>query len=112
MGNEVFYVELGQKIRQARKARGLNQAQLGQMLSLSRTSITNIERGRQRILCHLLVEISNAVGVEARHLLPSRPKHSSELVEALPEYLSAKEKRWIEELVRTTPEESPNAGSA
>jgi hypothetical protein len=37
---------------------------------MSRTSVTNIERGRQKMLLHTLWDIAGAVGVEASELLP------------------------------------------
>lgn len=55
---EKFYEELGKSIRSRREALKMTQGDLGERLKLSRTSITNIECGRQRLLvdqfCRLL----------------------------------------------------------
>jgi len=45
-----FYLRLGESIRRRREQLQLTQAELGESLGLSRTSVTNIERGRQRLL--------------------------------------------------------------
>jgi transcriptional regulator with XRE-family HTH domain len=45
-----FYEALGAAIKARREELGLTQAELGEHLQLSRTSVTNIERGRQRLL--------------------------------------------------------------
>lgn len=65
-----FYDELGRRLRRARLAAELTQEQVGALVGLSRTSVTNIEAGRQQIPLHLLVRLANAVGVSASELLP------------------------------------------
>ena len=65
-----FYAILGQRIRAARLAASLTQDVLAQMVGLSRTSVTNIEKGRQPVPCHLLVKIGDAVRASPEELLP------------------------------------------
>ncbi len=67
-----FYRELGRIISQKRKGTHLNQAALGGKVGLSRTSITNIECGRQQVAVHMLYELANALGVEPHELLPAK----------------------------------------
>ena len=67
---DLFNEELGRRIRAARDGK-LTQASLGERIGLSRTAITNIECGRQRLLVDQLVDIANALGVPASELLPS-----------------------------------------
>jgi transcriptional regulator with XRE-family HTH domain len=67
---DLFNEDLGQRIRAARRGK-LTQAELGERIGLSRTAVTNIECGRQRLLVDQLVEIAEALGVEAAGLLPS-----------------------------------------
>lgn len=67
-----FHEELGRRIRAARGGK-LTQAALGASVGLSRTAITNIECGRQRLLVDQLVEIAGVIGVPAADLLPSSP---------------------------------------
>jgi transcriptional regulator with XRE-family HTH domain len=64
-----FNEELGRRIRTARGGK-LTQATLGSRIGLSRTAITNIECGRQRLLVDQLVEIAAAIGIPPAELLP------------------------------------------
>jgi transcriptional regulator with XRE-family HTH domain len=66
---DTFNEELGRRIRAAREGK-LTQAKLGELVGLSRTAITNIECGRQRLLVDQLVQIADAIGVSASTLLP------------------------------------------
>jgi transcriptional regulator with XRE-family HTH domain len=67
-----FYRELGRLIRNRRKAIPLSQEALGVNVGLSRTSITNIELGRQHLTLHMLYEFASALGVDPHHLLPDK----------------------------------------
>ncbi len=66
---DAFYASLGATIRQHREASGMTQQELGAILGLSRTSITNIERGRQRLLADQLQVVSRALSVPSDVLL-------------------------------------------
>lgn len=50
----------------------LTQQDVAQRVGLSRTSITNIERGRQHIPLHFLYLLASAVGVPPEQLLPGK----------------------------------------
>jgi transcriptional regulator with XRE-family HTH domain len=65
-----FYAEVGRRVRMAREAAGLTQDALADRVELSRTSVTNIEKGRQKIALHTLCKVASAVGVEPASLLP------------------------------------------
>jgi len=67
---DTFNEKLGRRIRAAREGK-LTQAALGVRVRLSRTAITNIECGRQRLLVDQLVEIAAALGVLPSELLPA-----------------------------------------
>lgn len=69
--DERFYVELGQQIRRARNQRGCTQADLAVELGISRTSLTNIECGRQRMLVDQLVRTAEKLGVPLADLVPA-----------------------------------------
>ena len=84
--SDELYAEIGKRISKARLDFGMTQEQLGKQLSLSRTSITNIEGGRQKILVHILLEIADVLEVKVGDLLPQPPSKrdstvSSELLE-------------------------------
>lgn len=52
-----LYESIGSSIRRIRKEKKLSQKLVGDKLSLSRTSIVNIEKGRQQILLHHLIDM-------------------------------------------------------
>lgn len=68
--NRNFYAAVGRQIAKARLGR-LTQEALAAKATLTRTSIINIEKGRQQILLHTLVDISHALRVPISDLLPS-----------------------------------------
>lgn len=72
-----MYVDVGAAIRKRREGIGMTQATLGQHLGLTRTSVTNIECGRQAILVHQLCRAAHAMRVDPATLLPE-PNPSSE----------------------------------
>ncbi|MCC3654025.1 helix-turn-helix domain-containing protein [Streptomyces sp. S07_1.15] len=79
-----FYEAFGERLRRARTAQGLNQQELGSAVGLNRTSISNIEKGRQRIALHMLFEFAAALRVEPEALLPA-PDGRSDVLDELPE---------------------------
>lgn len=48
----------------------MTQEDLGTAVSLTRTSITNIERGRQKLLLHTLASIADVLRIAPADLLP------------------------------------------
>jgi transcriptional regulator with XRE-family HTH domain len=66
-----FYAELGHRIRAARIAHGLTQGALADRLDLTRTSIANLEAGRQRISAHTLAVAAAVLDVPLAELLPA-----------------------------------------
>lgn len=66
-----FYEQLGERIARAREKRpGLTQAKLAKQVGLSRTSIVNIEAGRQPVYLHHLVVIADMLQVAPAALIP------------------------------------------
>jgi transcriptional regulator with XRE-family HTH domain len=70
---EPFYLELGRRIHDRRKQKGLTQEKLGELLDpqVTRASIANIEMGAQRVLAHTLVQLAFHLGSSVPDLLPS-----------------------------------------
>ena len=66
-----FYARLGALIRDKRRANSITQERLAERLGLSRTTVVNIEKGRQRIAVHQLVDLSDVLGCEPVELLPT-----------------------------------------
>lgn len=57
---------------------GLSQDALAKRVGLSRTSVTNIEKGRQQIPLHALYSFADALGVEPTALLPDKKSLTSD----------------------------------
>jgi transcriptional regulator with XRE-family HTH domain len=68
--SQPFYQMFGSRLRALREKRNVTQEELGRRVDLSRTSIVNIEKGRQRILLHQIVEIAGALDARPVELLP------------------------------------------
>jgi transcriptional regulator with XRE-family HTH domain len=71
-----LYAALGLRLRRLREAEGgslrkLTQAALAKEVGLERTSITNIERGNQKVPLHVLYRICEVLHVPVSDLLPS-----------------------------------------
>lgn len=98
---ETMYRMVGQRIRERRVQRGLTQNQLAELLSLSRTSITNIESGRQKLLVHTLVELAVILEIDISRLLPEITISTKRPVdEAMPEGTDETDRRFVTGLVR------------
>lgn len=94
--NDILYREMGQRVRAHREAAGLTQETLARRIGLARTSITNIERGKQRILVHVLYDLADTFDVRPDALLPPILHESdAKIDERLPADLSADERQWV-----------------
>ncbi len=67
-------------IRTERKALGFEQKDLAQEVDLARTSIVNIEAGRQAVSIHVLFKIARALSVDISELLPEKKGDGSGIV--------------------------------
>ena len=93
-----LYVAVGGRIRVARERVGLTQEALGQLVGLGRTSITNIERGRQRMTVNTLFDVATALGEPAANLLPTFSAEPAPVLDSV-SGLSDEERRWIRAVV-------------
>ena len=66
---EAAHVAVGVKIRSIREMLDITQAELAERVFLERTSITNIEAGRQRILLHQVETFARALGTTPKNLM-------------------------------------------
>ena len=69
--NRNFYLALGQRIAKARQPR-MTQEALAKKIGLTRTSIINIEKGRQQVLVHTLLDLAGALEVPPASLIPAQ----------------------------------------
>jgi transcriptional regulator with XRE-family HTH domain len=100
-----FYSELGRRVRKAREERGLTQEALASLVSLTRTSVTNIEKGRQKILTHTLVDLAMALQTSCADLLPEQGVPDEKSIEQWLKGRSAKERAWAKSAMAPTRKE-------
>ncbi len=62
---------LGERIKEVRQSVGMNQQELADKINLTRTSISNIEAGRQLAPLDVLYKICHTLGTELPFLLPN-----------------------------------------
>jgi len=67
---DLIYREFGLLLAHERKRKQLTQAQFASLAGLSRTSITNIECGRQSIQIHQLYKFAEVLQIDVNALLP------------------------------------------
>lgn len=65
-----IYKIIGERIRSLRESLNMTQDELADQINMRRTSITNIEAGRQRLPIDTLYTIAGLLGVNAFDLLP------------------------------------------
>jgi transcriptional regulator with XRE-family HTH domain len=101
MHQEGLYKAVGQRIRRIREERQLTQAELASLVSLTRSSITNIEQGRQKLLLHTLYDIATALAVKPSDLLPEAIStiKAEAFEQHLPGDLSNAEQEWMRGIV-------------
>lgn len=66
-----IYSQIGSRIRDIRKAKGLSQEDLAKEVSLERPSIVLIESGRQKLPIDRLYAVARVLEVQPQDLLPS-----------------------------------------
>ena len=97
--------EIGGRIRQVRKNKGMSQLDLAEASGLSASFISNVEMGRQSMNIRALIAISNALGVSTDLLLRNNTPESlnissEEFYQALAD-CSPKEREAILHLVQS-----------
>jgi len=90
-----LYETVGRRVRETRKASKLTQEELASRVSMTRTSVTNIEKGRQKILLHTLFELAAAMKVSVVRLIPEHNENHPPIEQKLANGLSKAEKEWI-----------------
>jgi transcriptional regulator with XRE-family HTH domain len=91
---DAIYSAIGSRMRDIRQATRITQAAIAAEVGLSRQSVANIEKGRQRFMVHTLLDIAKALGVDPVSLLPT--DKSSAISDDVDQFgLSAKAKRFV-----------------
>lgn len=68
----LLYVALGNRIKNEREAQGYKQTSFAKQIGISRSSLVNIEKGRQRTPLHVLYSIAELLEINMMDLLPKR----------------------------------------
>ena len=71
-----MYSGLGDKVKQLRKRRGLKQADLAEVLELSRAQISNLESGHRNISLKQLEKLCHYFEVDISYFIMSITPHS------------------------------------
>lgn len=97
------YYAIGQQIRKSRKAHGLSQEQLAEMVNISTTHMSHIETGNTKLSLPVLVDIANALDVRTDDLLERSQYTTGNAVEeiaAMLESCSAQEAKAVVDIVK------------
>jgi transcriptional regulator with XRE-family HTH domain len=81
--HESIYIVLGKNIRKCRLRAGVTQKQLADMTHFTRTSVCNIEAGRQRIALHILFDFAQILHVSPADLLSLDQPNSLDLIDIM-----------------------------
>lgn len=76
------YYKIGQRIRKSRKAQGLSQEQLAEMVGISLPHMSHIETANTKLSLPVFVDISVALGVSTDELLRDEPEARRKEAEA------------------------------
>ena len=95
-----IYEKIGQQIQRLRQRRGLTQTDLAHRLNLSRTTIVNIEQGRQAVMLPTLYTLTEILNVPLSDLLPNQPvkkaaKTATHLPASFNNELTPQDRDWI-----------------
>lgn len=99
-----FYRELGSSIRRARLEAGLTQSDLGKAIGLTRTSVANVEAGRQHVQAHTLAFVCSTLNKPYEALIPAVGQAPEGLTRTrLPHGLPAEHRALVERLIASSP---------
>ncbi|MBZ0299988.1 MAG: helix-turn-helix domain-containing protein [Anaerolineae bacterium] len=102
ISDDELYKIIGTNVRKARENAGLSQNELAVAVGLSRTSITNIEAGQQKIQIHTLFKIGEILDITPQSLMPSMTLND-QVVSNRASGITDKEraeKEWIERIIK------------
>lgn len=77
-----FKQDMGARIRQIRKLRGLNQDELAAGIHLPRTSLVNMEKGRQGVTAATIYHLCQFLKISPADIFPDTPNSINILIEA------------------------------
>ena len=100
MSGDMFLKRMGQRILARRKALGLTQDDLAEMIGVTPPMISNLEQGKKAIRPENLAKVCKALGVSADFVLYGSDTHSQidDIVEKLP-HLTLEELQIINDMI-------------
>lgn len=100
------YYEIGQRIRRFRKAQGLSQERLAEMVGISVTHMSHIETGNTKLSLPVLADVAAALHTGTDELLFDAPRNQKqkgrEEIQEVLDSCSPKETRIIAEIIKST----------
>ena len=99
------YYKIGQQIRKIRKAHGLSQEELAEMVNISTTHMSHIETGNTKLSLPVFVDIAAALEVRTDDLLDTVATTTStslDEIAAVLERCTAQEAKVIADVVKAT----------
>jgi len=110
----VIYRVMGAVLREVREKVGRTQEDVARAVSLTRTSLTNIEKGRQKLLLHTFADIATFLGRNPSELLAEVLAKLAEQSPSLtiPSNLSRKAHDQISDMIVGVREKNPHAKSS
>jgi transcriptional regulator with XRE-family HTH domain len=107
-----FYEQLGKSLTKARRDRRLTQGRLAAAVSVSRTSITNIAKGRQIVPVHLLAKLAQTLNVAIADLIPSSEGREADVgVDLHLSALQPEQREWAARVLARRHSETNNEDS-
>jgi transcriptional regulator with XRE-family HTH domain len=100
-----FYKALGVKLEEARQRANYTQEGLARAVGLSRTSITNIEKGRQPVQAHILARLAEVLNTSIVALVPHREDVEEPAVTNKIATYQAPTQVWVKRVISTYSEE-------
>jgi transcriptional regulator with XRE-family HTH domain len=94
---EAVYSLVGERLARLRGERGVSQDELGTFAGLTRASVANIEKGRQRVHIHQLYLFADYLHISLGDLLPdpTKVKNAGIMPHAEAAYLKKLRKQFI-----------------
>ncbi len=80
MTPEIDYIKIGQRIKKARLARGLTQAELGDLVGCSNNHMSHMEVGQTKASLSILLKLSYALGTDLNYFLLDTPYASTKMI--------------------------------
>jgi DNA-binding XRE family transcriptional regulator len=107
-----FYQQFGRKLAEARRAAKITQEALSKSVGLSRTSIVNIEKGRQPVQLHLVARMATSLGIGTALLIPDPDLlKRTELPPDLAK-VSEHNRPWVERIFSSSALQKESVGAA